>query len=350
MERGDGHDRASAVQAAGSSGAVPLLIDAARRAPLPSGSAAMVIAEYAASERRSSLAPLRAAVHEVRERSGPELPIWVVHTELPGNDVPTLFDELEAGPDSYLRGARDVYASLIERSFYEQVLPAASVTIGWSAWAVQWLSRVPGPIPDHVQVAYSADPAARAAYAAQAADDWRTFLEHRSAELVPGGLLVVLAMALDADGGFGYEPLLTALHSTLDDLVTHGVVRPDEAASMAIPTVARSRSDLLAPFADDGTFHGLRVEVAEVFDGEDRIWADYEASGDAAEYAARWTAFVRASVFPALASSIVGVGVDADARRVAFDDALAEGMTRRLAAAPTAMRLPLARVRLIREA
>ena len=117
---------------------------------------------------------------------------------------------------------------------------------------------------------------------------------------------------------------------------------------MAIPTVARSRSDLLAPFADDGSFHGLRVEVAEVFDGEDRIWADYEASGDAAEYAARWTAFVRASVFPALASSIVGV--DADARRAAFDDALAEGMTRRLAAAPTAMRLPLARVRLIREA
>ena len=117
---------------------------------------------------------------------------------------------------------------------------------------------------------------------------------------------------------------------------------------MAIPTVARSRSDLLAPFAEDGTFHGLRVEVAEVFDGEDRIWADYESSGDAAEYAARWTAFVRASVFPALASSIVGV--DADARRAAFGDALAEGTARRLAAAPTAMRLPLARVRLIREA
>ena len=106
-EPGDGtrHDRASVVQAGGSSEAVPLLVDAARRAPLPAGSAAMVIAEYAASERRSSLAPLRAAVHEVRERSGPELPIWVVHTELPGNDVPTLFDELQADPDSYLSPA-----------------------------------------------------------------------------------------------------------------------------------------------------------------------------------------------------------------------------------------------------
>ena len=39
-----------------------------------------------------------------------------------------------------------------------------------------------------------------------------------------------------------------------------------------------------------------------------------------------------------------------DARRAAFVDALAEGTARRLAAAPTAMRLPLARVRVIRDA
>jgi hypothetical protein len=116
---------------------------------------------------------------------------------------------------------------------------------------------------------------------------------------------------------------------------------------MAIPTVARSRSDLLAPFAENGTFHGLRVEVAEVFEGEDRIWAHYESAGDADEYAARWTAFVRASVFPSLASSIVGA--DADARRAAFGERLAEGTARRLAAAPSPMRLPLARVRLVRE-
>ena len=111
------------MQAAGSSGAVPLLIDAARRAPLSVGLGGDGHRRVRRIGAPEFLAPLRAAVHEVRERSGPELPIWVVHTELPGNDVPTLFDELEAGPDSYLRGARDVYASLIERSFSSRSCP-----------------------------------------------------------------------------------------------------------------------------------------------------------------------------------------------------------------------------------
>jgi hypothetical protein len=343
MEGAGGYNRDSAVQAAGLLPAVLLFRDAADHATLPRDGAPLIIADYGAYEGRNSMVPIRAAIDRLRERTGPDRAIWVVHTDLPGNDFAALFNELETGADSYLRGTRGVYPSAVGRSFYEQILPRASVTLGWSSWAVQWLSRVPGPIPDHLQVAFSKDAAAHTAYAAQAAADWRAFLSHRAAELAAGGRLVVLTMALDDAGDFGYRPLLAAMYAALGDLVAAGAVRAGEAAEMAIPTVGRSLADLLSPF-QGGVFHGLRVEFAEVFQGEDRIWADYLARGDSRAYAESWTAFSRASVFPTLAERIGGA--DANARRAAFITRLSEATARRLMAAPEAMKIPLARLSL----
>ena len=212
------------------------------------------------------MAPIRAAIDGLRERAGQERAISVVHTDLPDNDFAALFRELASGlPANPSAGLGDA---------------------GWSSWAVQWLSRAPGPIPDQLQVAFSHDPAARSTYAAQAVEDWRSLLAHRAAELMAGGRLVVLTMALDATGDFGYRPLLAAMYAALGDLVASGEVRGDEAATMAIPTVGRSRADLLAPF-DSGRFRNLRIVVAEVFEGADRIWADFERDRDAHGYAER---------------------------------------------------------------
>jgi hypothetical protein len=199
---------------------------------------------------------------------------------------------------------------------------------------------VPAPIPDQVQVAYSQDPAAQAAFARQAAEDWRSFLAHRGRELRAGGRLVVLTMAVDDAGNFGYRPLLEAMYTALMRLVAEGVVRAEEARRMVIPTVARSRADLVAPFVEDACFADLSIEQLEVFLGEDRIWAEFEDGGDAHAFGARWAAFSRASVFPTLVA-----GLDsgrADPRAAAFVDRLEADITERLAAAPERMLIPLA--------
>ena len=347
MAGGGDYNRASGVQAAGSSPALPLLQAAAGRVPLGSPDRPLLIADYGASEGRNSLGPIGTAIAALRSRVGAAREIVVAHTDLPENDFTTLATLLATDPASYLRGAPRVFPVMIGRSFFGQILPTASVTLGWSAWAAQWLSRVPGPIPDQLQVALSRDAGAREAYARQAAEDWRDFLMHRAAELVPGGRLVVLTMALDAAGDFGYRPVLEAMYAALGDLVAEGVVTRAEAAAMAIPTVGRSRDDLLAPFITGGGFRGLRVELAEVFDGEDLIWADFERDRDANAWARRWTAFSRASVFPTLADRIAGPG--APARRAAFAEALAAGMIRKLGVAPRRVNMPLARLLIVRD-
>ena len=348
MEGHGAYNRSSRVQAAGLSPAVPLFQQAARTVALPSAPQPVIIADYGSSAGHNSLVPLAAAVGVLRERFGAEQAIWVVHTDLPDNDFTALFQTLAIDPDSYLRGDPNVFASAVGRSFYEQILPANSVTLGWSSWAVQWLSRVPAQIPDQLQVAYSRDPAVRAAFARQAAEDWRTFLAHRGRELRPGGRLVVLTMAVDEAGRFGYQPLLEAMYAALVDLVETGLVRAEEARRMAIPTVGRSRADLMAPFGEgDGRFAGLSVEQAEVFLSEDRIWAEFEAGGDAQTFGARWAAFSRASVFPTLAASLEGGR--ADARAAAFTERLEAAVATQLAAAPKCMLIPLAKLLLVRE-
>jgi SAM dependent carboxyl methyltransferase len=345
MEGHGGYNRRSAVQACGASPALPLLEQAAREAALPAGDATVVVADYGSSEGRNSLAPMAAAIGVLRARTGPARAVSVVHTDLPGNDFGALFQLLATDPASYLRDDPAVFASAIGRSFYEQLLPPASVTLGWSAWAVQWLGRTPAPIPDHVQVACSRDEAAREAYARQAARDWETFLACRSRELHPGGRLVVLTMARTDEGDFGYRAVLAALCESLRALVAEGLVREEEAARMAIPTVGRTRAEFAAPFSEEG-FAGLTLERIDIFEGEDTIWRDFARDGDPQAYGARWAAFSRASVLPTLALDLAGGAKDP--RAAQFVTRLEAGMAERLAAAPEPTLIPLAALVLAR--
>ena len=345
MEGRGAYNRSSRVQAAGSSPAVPLIEKVAGQVSLPADPETVVIADYGSSEGHNSLVPVRAAIDVLRDRIGRERPISVVHTDLPGNDFGALFQTLASDPNSYLLGDPAVFPSAIGRSFYEQILPDSSVTLGWSSWAVQWLSRVPALIPDQVQVAYSRDAAARAVFSLRAAQDWQLFLRHRSAELRPGGRLVTLSMAVDDQGDFGYRASVAAIYDSLTDLVEEGLVSASEMHRMVIPTYGRTRADFLAPFAESGRFAGLSLEELEIFYGEDHIWDKFQRDGDAAAFGMRWAAFSRASVGPTLAAALDN-GV---ARAPEFIERLGARMAARLAAAPEKTSIPLAKMVLVKD-
>ncbi|MFO0993275.1 MAG: hypothetical protein U1E67_15220 [Hyphomicrobiales bacterium] len=344
MEGSGAYNRNSRVQAAGLAAAIPYFDDAARACALAPAPEPIVIADYGASEGHNSFAPMAAAIARLRQRTSKNRAISVIHTDLPSNDFNALFRALANDPDSYARGDTAAFPSAVGRSFYEQILPSNTVTLGWTSWAVQWLSRIPGPIPDHVQIACSSDPAAHAAYAAQAGADWRSFLTHRAQELRAGGQLVILTMAFTDDGDFGYGAVLAAMYGAMTDLVADGKLSEAELARMAIPTVGRGRAELLAPFGTTQRFAGLAIEQLDIFLGEDRIWEQYERDHDAAAYGARWAAFSRASVFPTLA-----LALDDPAKARAFLADAESRMAARLEKHPEPSAIPLARLRLSKE-
>ncbi|MBV8564065.1 MAG: hypothetical protein JO273_01260 [Methylobacteriaceae bacterium] len=346
MEGHGAYNRSSRVQAAGLVPAISLLQEAARSVPLPPAPQPLILADYGCSEGRNSIRPIAAAVAILRERTGPSRPISLVFTDLPENDFSALFQTLAEDPESIARSDSQVFACAIGRSYFEQLIPAETLSLGWSSWSVQWLSRVPAKIPDQVQAAYSRDEAARVAFAAQAADDWRAFLSRRATELRPGGQLVVLTMASD-ERGFGYEPLVRAMYEALEAMVAERFLHARELHAMVIPTVGRSRADFLAPFGSKGEFCGLALGELQIFEGEDRIWNDYERDRNAEAFGAEWARFSRASVFPSLASALESGGAP---RSAEFFNRLEAGLAMRLAREPQRMAIPLARMAFSRTA
>jgi hypothetical protein len=94
-------------------------------------------------------------------------------------------------------------------------------------------------------------------------------------------------------------------------------------------------------------FAGLSVEHLDIFEGEDRIWDDFQRDRNAHKFGARWSAFSRASVFPTLAEALDG-GLD-DRRAPAFMDKLEAANAARLAEKPAPMIIPLASMVLVKE-
>jgi hypothetical protein len=341
MEGQGGYNRNSQVQAGGMSPALPMLERAVSAATLPAEPQPIVIADYGCSEGRNSLVPMQAAIRILRQRVQQDRAIAVVHTDLPSNDFTVLFQTLIDSQESYLRQDAAVYPSAVGRSFYEQILPTHSVTVGWSSWAVQWLSRTPAIIPDHVHYSLTKDAVVRAAFSRQSAEDWENFLHSRGRELCPGGRLAVVAMAVDDQGDFGYRSLSDAMYGTLIEMVDSGFISAQELRQMCIPTVGRSRADFLAPFVD-GRFSGLSVEEVEIFFAEDRFYTDYQQHGNAQEFGARWAGFSRASAFPTFARCLEGGCTTAQAAE--FIARMETGMATRLAAKPEPQRIPLGRI------
>jgi salicylate 1-O-methyltransferase len=337
----------SRLQAAGLRPAIALFEQAADAVPLPRPPQPIVIADYGASTGHNSLLPISAAIPVLRARTRPEHSVLVVHTDVPDNNFTVLFETLSDDPDTYLRADAATFSSAVGRSFYSQIIPSNSVHLGWSSWAIQWLSRVPAPIRDHVQVAYTADEDVRAAYAKQAAQDWQEFVAFRGRELCPGGRLVVLTVGQTEDNEFGYRPLLAGLVDTLRELTSDGLLTVEEVGRMCLPIVGRGETDFLAPFAPSGRFERLSVEHLEIFDAEDRFWAQYQVDHDASAFGALWAAFIRAAGFPTLASALAG-GRN-DPRSPEFFDRLEAGVADRLAAEPEQMQVTLAKVVLAKQ-
>lgn len=338
MESGS-YTASSRLQAAGLQAAIKLFEEAAAAVPVPRLPQPFVIADYGASTGHNSLLPICAAIAVLRKRTRTDQPTLVVHTDVPENDFTALFRTLADDPDTYLSKDSAAFASAIGRSFYSQIMPSSSVNLGWSSWAIHWLSRVPAPIPDQLHVAYSRDESVRDAYARQGAQDWQEFIAFRGRELRRGGRLVVMTTAAHEDGEVGYRPLLSAMVDTIDELAADGLLTADQVHAMSIPIVGRSEQDFLAPFAPKGRFEQLEIEHVEIYDAEDRFWQQYQVDGNADTFGAQWASFCRAAVFPTLAGALEGGATGP--RSAQFFDRLEAGLASRLAASPEKTQIPM---------
>jgi SAM dependent carboxyl methyltransferase len=320
------YNRHSAMQAAGISRILSLWATACESVQV--GEEPLVIVDYASSQGRNSMTPVRMAIEKVRERCGAEKLVEVVHTDLPSNDFSSLFTALQQEPGSYLRGTTGVFPAAIGRSYFEPLLPPGRVHLGWNTWSMQWMSRNPADAPDHILAGMSASAPVIAAVKEQQAADWRRFLTLRATELRQGGRLLVGYTARTATET-GWEWLLGELWESVQDMGRAGLYSEDERTRLTIPIGLRTLDEIRAPFAESGKFSGLRIEHCEIVKVADPYWKEYQHTGDARQLASRQTNTMRAWSGPAILDLI-----DAARDREALCNDLFSRFAERIRSAP----------------
>jgi SAM dependent carboxyl methyltransferase len=297
MEGGGFYSEHSGVQHSAAAPGYPMLERAASVVPLPSAGP-VLIADMGCAGGRNEMDPLRRAIDGVRARDA-DVPIVVVHTDLPSNDWATLFALVEESDDSYLTGQHNVYAYAAGRSLYGAIVPDRSMHLGWSGITVHWLSNVPVVVRDTIYANLTTGDT-RAALAEQSRVDWESFLRERARELDDGGQVVVVGGASHDDGMSGAEGLFSMADAQLRGMVDGGQLRQSEYEHIFYPTWNRSRADFLAPLEGDGEFADT-LSVEEVVDDQTSdawTYPRYERDGDAAGFAAAYIGFVRAITEP----------------------------------------------------
>ncbi len=308
--------------------ALPLWETAAQRAALDGGAEPVVLADYGCSEGGNSLLPMEIAIRSLRRRMPGDRPISIFHIDQPANDFNCLAGVLNSHPSRYSLSQPNIFTYMIGKSFYDQVLPASSVHLGWSSYAAIWLSRVPALIPDHIFAACAAGDA-RAAFERQGAEDWETFLSMRAREMRPGARLVVVLPTTPDSGRHTFAEFMNVANTALEEMVHDGVITAEERRYMVLLSYARRKEELLSPFTRDGQFHRLHVEACEIQPIADPVWLDYQRDGDQHALARGQARFFRAVFTPSLAA-----GLDGN-RQAGFGEELQERMMRRLMKDPT---------------
>ena len=282
---------------------IPLLLRAA--ATLELHDVPLQLADLGCAQGTNALIPMGALIDALRARC--TFPVSVVHTDLPTNDWATLFRVLESDPRSYLRHHADVYASVAGRSFYERLFPPDSLSIAWTSSALHWLSRVPGPIPDHFFVHRSADREVREAYRRQSESDWITFLSHRSQELRPSAGLVWVDVLRRDDDTMGAEALFERLEAALRAAHDAETITDGEYAAMVYPTWFRSMEEFRAPFAHHFTGPSggtLQLDELEPVELPDPFLESWRNSGDVEAYGRAQAAFLQGFLQPSFQAAL----------------------------------------------
>ena len=152
-----------------------------------------------------------------------------------------------------LRDFGGVFSFASGTSFHRQIFPDGTLSLGFSATAMHWLSRLPATLVDHVH-AVGARGAVRDAFAAQAAADWETILLHRARELVPGGQLVFANLCIDEAGryagGSGGHNMFEMFARHWRALYEDGTITSDELHRATFMQYYRTIPELCFPFDD----------------------------------------------------------------------------------------------------
>lgn len=261
------------------------------------------IADYGTADGGTSHDLIRNAIGAIKGKA-PKRPIYVYYNDLPRNDFSALFSLLHdednsLGIRSYLKDHDNVFVFASGTSFYQQIFTDNSIDFGFSATSMHWLSEKPGIISNHIQ-AVGAEGAELQAFAARAMKDWETILLHRSAELAPGGRLVLVNFCRDEKGRYlgntGGVSMWDTFNNIWSGLASEGKISEEEYTDTSFPQFYKTVEEFTSPFFSsdsDVRRAGLSLDHVETRMVKCPYVATYRDTGDIDSFAPAYIASMR---------------------------------------------------------
>jgi len=282
---------------------LPLVEEALRGIVSRTSEKSLAIADFGAADGGTSLELMRNVVRFLRTAC-PYRAITLTYTDLPYNDFSSLFRRLHGVLDvadaAPLAQEPGLFTFASATSFHRQIFPDETLSFGFSASAMHWLSGKPGLIADHVHAA-GATETERASYRKLALSDWTTILLARARELVPGGRLVLANLCVDERGRYlgstAAANLLDTLAQNWRALATAKIITEDEYRAGTIQQYYRTVDDFVAPFIDPDSpvcRAGLRLEHVSTMLTPYPFAAQFRQRGDGGAFARAYVAHFRA--------------------------------------------------------
>jgi len=250
--------------------AAELLLDALERMTLQDDGSLFRLTDMGAADGGTSMDMWRRVLKDLRSRV-PSRPIEVIYTDLPRNDFSQVFQIAHGLTDreTYLTELDDVYVLASGTSFHDDIVPAGTLNLGFSATASHYITAVPCPISDHLHMV-GAGGVERKAYEEKGALDWANMLARRAKELKVGGRLCLFNFGIDENGYYlgntGGVHMFNTFSELWQGLVDDGTITVNEYRETNFPQVYRTQEQFLAPLKDETSVayqSGLRLEHVE---------------------------------------------------------------------------------------
>ena len=196
--------------------------------------------------------------------------IEILYTDLASNDFSTLFRSMQGmqgNPKlSFQKKFSNIFVHGCGTGFHQQLMSDNSLSLGFSATAMHYVSEMPCQISNHVHMV-GAKNSERLKFEKQALKDWEAILISRSKELVKRGRFICLNFGIDESGRYLGN---TGGHSMFDrfayhwkSLLNNGTITEDEYKSATFSQHYRTISEFRKPFDNQNSKvykSGLRLK------------------------------------------------------------------------------------------
>ena len=256
-----------------------------------------VLIDYGAADGGTAVG-LWSQVLDRLHANQPKAHLTLIGNDLPSNDNVALAENLAQQIPRTPKPTVLVSA----RSFYEPSVAPDTVSFGFSATAMHWLSESPGPLETHTHVLASGDSEALKRFTTQALKDWAYILELRSLELKVGGRLLTVNLSRDEQGRYlghnGGESrnVHDQLHQIWRGLADEGVISEEIYKKGTVLNFYKSPEEFMTPLKDTNSAayrNGLRLVDERTVYVKCPYRRRWNEDGDTATFAAGLMATIR---------------------------------------------------------